>query len=79
MSDTYKNYLQDLSFLLKERALEAKKDFKKASDDNQAFAAGYLAAYHDILDIMKNQATSFNIDEKEIKLDDINPFKDLLG
>ena len=79
MSDTYKNYLQDLSFLLKERALEAKEDFKKASDDDEAFAAGYLTAYHHVLDIMKNQAASFNIDEKEIQLDDINPDKDLLG
>jgi len=79
MSDTYKYYLQDLSFLLKEPALEAKEDFKKASDEDEAFAAGYLAAYHHALEIMKNQAISFNIDEKEIKLDDIDPDKDLLG
>jgi len=79
MSDTYKYYLQDLSFLLKERALEAKEDWKNASDEDEAFAAGYLTAYYHVLETMKNQAISFNIDEKEIKLDDINPDKDLLG
>jgi len=79
MSNTYKYYLQDPSFLLKERALEAKKDWKNASDEDEAFAAGYLTAYHHVLEMMKNQAISFNINEKEIKLDDINPDKDLLG
>lgn len=32
-----------------------------------------------LLEIIKNQVVSFNIDEIEIKLDDINPDKDLLG
>ncbi|PWN08019.1 hypothetical protein [Rhodohalobacter mucosus] len=78
MSDTYKNYLQDLSFLIKERALKANEDLKKASDEEEAFTAGYLAAFHHVIEIMKNQAVSFNIDENEIMLDDFDPDKDLM-
>jgi hypothetical protein len=78
MSDTYKNYLQDLSFLIKERALKAKEDLKKASDEDKDFKAGYLAAYHHVIEIMKNQTVSFNIDENEIMLDDFDPDKDLM-
>ena len=77
MSDSHRYYLRDLGFLVKERALDAKKDYQNSSEDGKAFAEGYLAAYHHVIDMMKNQSVSFNIDEKDISLNDFDPDKEL--
>lgn len=76
MSDTHRFYLRDLGFLIKERALEAKNEYVN-KEHGKDFNAGYLAAYTSILNTMLNQAVSFNLDKKDICLDDFDPEKEL--
>lgn len=78
MSDAHRYYLRDIAFTIKERALDAKKDYQNSSENGKAFAEGYLAAYHHIINMMKNQAVSFNLDEKDICLDNFDPYKELM-
>ena len=35
-------------------------------------------AFHEVIDLMKQLATAFNINQKDIGLEDIDPEKDLL-
>jgi hypothetical protein len=42
------------------------------------FAEGKLMAYYEILSMIINQAKTFGIDLKNIKLDDIDSDKDLI-
>ena len=66
-NETYKNFLLDLCCLLKERAIEAKKEKKNQFDD------GVVQGYHEVLSLIKNQLISFGIDSKEVKMNDFDP------
>lgn len=68
-------YLTDLIMLLKEDALEAKKRFIEEKND---YNSGYSFAYYEIISLMQQQAKAFQIDFKDLKLDDIDADKDLL-
>ncbi len=72
-SDVYKDYLLDLSFLIKEYAQEAKTK-KEASE----FYKGYLSCFHRIISLMQQQANAFDIPLSEINLEDIDPERDLI-
>ena len=75
----YKNYIYDLGVLIKEKALEAKQEKTDSKEkDNDKYIIGYLMAYHEIIDLMKQQATNFDIKQNEIGLDGINPEIDLI-
>ncbi len=75
----FENYLYDLGFFLKEKAKDAKKSVKTASDsEDVAYQEGYVMAYFEVIDLMKQQAKAFNIAEKDIGLADIDPERDLL-
>ena len=78
-NDKYKNYIYDLGMLFAEKALDAKhnKDISSKSD-NYDYNIGYLMAFHEIIDIMKQQAKVFNINEKDIGLSGIDAESDLL-
>lgn len=69
--------MQDLVAILIEKAKEAKKDKDTSTLSEEAFQNGYLAAWHEVIDIMKSQAHAFLINENEIGLADINPDNDL--
>jgi hypothetical protein len=77
--DKYALYLKDLGTLVKEYALEARNDYKKAkgSHDEQ-FKAGYLMGYHRFITLMQQQAEAFDIPLYEISMNDISE-KDLLS
>lgn len=77
--DKYKNYLYDLGVLLKEKAQIAKneKDNPVNQKDND-YNIGYLMAFHEVIDLMKQQADAFNIKQGEIGLADIDADRDLL-
>lgn len=79
-NNKYQNYLWDLGRLTVEKALEAKrrKEAQFLNKDDCAYQLGYLMAYHEIIDLMKQQAIVFDIDENEMGLADINPESDLL-
>src|SRR4029077_18329167 len=50
------NYLRDLGHLLKEDALEAKRDAEAASGEDAAFARGRSLAYYEVISLMQQQS-----------------------
>jgi hypothetical protein len=76
--DASANYLRDLGHLLKEDALEAKRDAEAASGEDAAFARGLSLAYYEVISLMQQQAWVFGIPLEEMSLADINPDKDLI-
>lgn len=78
-NDRFRNYLYDLSILLKDKAIQAKIDKKNSSNSvDLDYYNGYLMALYEVIDIMKQQAQAFDITETDIGLADINPDLDLL-
>jgi len=78
-SSTHKNYLHDLGILIKEEALEAKKKKESSKTMNEKqFNTGYMMGFHRVISLMQQQAESFRIDLKDISLNDIDPYEDLL-
>ncbi|MDX1920544.1 MAG: hypothetical protein SFU25_07430 [Candidatus Caenarcaniphilales bacterium] len=80
MDEKYKFYLYDLGYLIKERALDAKKAINQTSDNSLegSFARGELIALYGIVTLMQQQAEGFQIPLSELQLDDIDPDKDLI-
>ncbi len=78
-NDKFKNYLYDLGLLLKEKAQAAKneKDNPHNQKDND-YNIGYLMAFHEVIDLMKQQADVFDIKQDDIGLADIDAERDLL-
>lgn len=78
MNDKYKLYLNDLGYLLKTIALEAKRNEKQSvKEEEKTYNAGYLMAMHRVISLMQQQCLGFHIDLDEINLKDINPEEDL--
>lgn len=79
MNKKFENYIYDLAFLLKKKAIEAKIE-KDASfrHDEVDYKLGYLMALHDVISLMKQQADAFEINQELIGLQDIEPEVDLL-
>ena len=77
--DKFKYYLHDLGMLLKEKAQAAKneKDNPVDQKDND-YNIGYLMAFHEVIDLMKQQADVFDIKQDDIGLADIDAERDLL-
>lgn len=63
-----KGYLIDSITLLKEQAIEAKKDAENPKNGFEDYNKGSLRAYLSTISLLKHQACVFNIDEKEIGL-----------
>lgn len=77
--DKYKNYIYDLSTLFKEKAKKAKRNKDSSiGTDNANYDLGYLMAFHEMIDVMQQQAKAFNIEKGDIGLGDINADSDLL-
>ena len=77
-SDTYKNYLRDLGYLVREHALESLGDRDTAkTDEERSFADGCLMGFYQVVSLMQHQAEVFGIPLSELCLDDIDPNKDL--
>jgi hypothetical protein len=79
--DKFKLYLYDLGLLLKERALAAKakaRATKKGSEES-AIQWGRLLAFNETISIMQQQAEGFNIPLKDLRLEDVDPDKDLVA
>jgi len=75
----YKNYLYDLGPLFLERALDAKAQTKKGeTEGDQLFQTGRLIAFHEVISIMQQQAESFGIPLKDLRLEDVVPERDLV-
>jgi hypothetical protein len=78
-NEVYRNYLLDLGTLFKEEALSAKQELDQHRDAaDKDYYIGQLIAWHTVISVMQQQASSFNIPLAEIKLDGIEPERDLL-
>ena len=67
---SYKNYLEDLGPIIKECALEEKKNSSGSEFDN-----GQLMAFHRVISLMQQQAEAFEIPLNEIGLQEFNPLE----
>jgi hypothetical protein len=78
-SDPSALYLRDLGVLLKEMALKAKAEADASEDtEDRAYAQGRLMALHEVVSLMQQQATAFELDLSDLGLDGIEPERDLL-
>ena len=68
--DTYKHYLRDLIYLIKERESELKSDKNKSEFNN-----GIECGYSEIISLIENQALAFNLDLKVIGFEDYENFE----
>ena len=73
------DYLLDLGALVRELALRAKQEYEveRSSDDAQ-FLLGRLSALHEIVSLMQQQATAFDLDLEDVSLGGIDADRDLL-
>ena len=69
-----KSYLSDSIYLLKERAVEAKKETDNPKKGFEDYNRGELMAYCSVFSLLKQQASIFNIDEKELGFDTLPEF-----
>lgn len=79
MSDAHKNYLFDLGYELKADALDARhqRDSAPKGSEDRAFKSGRLLAFYEIISTMRNRAEGFGIPLSDLRLDDIDPDRDL--
>lgn len=73
-----KGYLSDSIKLLKDQAMEAKKEADNPKEGYEGYNKGELMVYFSLFSLLKRQASVFNIDEKELGLVDIEPKRDLI-
>jgi hypothetical protein len=74
-----KNDLLDLGLLVKEygMAVVAERE-KHRGQPAQEFYDGYVLGFHRVVSLMRQQATAFGLDLKALKLDGIDPDRDLV-
>ena len=80
MSERHKDYLFDLGFLIKERAIGARqqRDESPPGSAEREFHAGRLLAFNEVVSIMQQQAEGLGLPLSDLRLDDIEPDRDLL-
>lgn len=69
-TDTYKHFIRDLIFLIKEREAEL-----KSKDSKSEFNAGIECGYFEIISLIENQALAFNLDLITIGFNDYDDFE----
>jgi hypothetical protein len=79
MSHRHKDYLFDLGFLIKERAIEAcrQRDALPRDSGEREFQAGRALAFNEVISIMQQQAEGLGLPLSDLRLDDIEPDRDL--
>lgn len=75
---TFANYLFDVGYELKTNAFEAKRAKDVASGEQRAYEQGRVMAYIEVINLMKETALNFGISLSSLRLDDIQPERDLL-
>lgn len=78
MSDTHANYLLDFGYLVREAAEEAKQQVASAAEDDRSFQQGRLMAYYEVVSPMQQQAVAFDLPLGDLRLDGIDPDRDLI-
>ena len=75
----YRNYLYDVGDLLKTRALEAREERSRTLFDSPEYhlESGRLIAFYEVISLLQQEAEGFGIALRELRLDDIDPDRDL--
>jgi hypothetical protein len=76
VAETHANYLGDLGAELREQALAARNYARENRDDG--FAQGVAHGYYVVLSLMLHEANAFQITPESLKLDGLEPERDLL-
>ena len=76
--DAASNYLRDLGDLLKQAAFAAREESRHSGQVNDQFALGRLSAFHEVVSLMQQQASVFELDLRSLSLEDVDPDRDLL-
>jgi hypothetical protein len=73
------DYLYDIGLELKIRALEARRerDAVPSNSPERTFHSGRVTAFNEVISIMQQQATGLGIALADLRLDDIEPDRDL--
>jgi hypothetical protein len=80
MPNAADDYLVDLGFLLKEKALKAKQKVSSRGESQaDPFDLGRLSAYYDVLSLMVSQADVFGIAPAALSLEGFDPDAELLS
>jgi hypothetical protein len=69
-----KGYLSDTITLLKEQAIEAKKEADNAKEESERYNRAEFMAYCVAILLFKSQAQAFKIDETELGLADLDAY-----
>lgn len=78
-NEVYKNYLYDLGPIIMGRALEAKAEKQTAHPGSaKDYQAGRLLAFNEVISIMQQQAEGLGISLKDLRLNGIEPDRDLI-
>ena len=79
MSVATENYLLDLGSLVKRKALDIRTRLRSASESCQDdFELGQLAAYYEVISLMRDQALIFELSEESLSLAGFDPDTELL-
>jgi hypothetical protein len=75
----HEDYLFDLGLLIKERALEARRqrDESPQGSPEREFQSGRVLAFNEVISIMQQQAEGLGIPLTDLRLEDIVPDRDL--
>ena len=75
----HKDYLYDVGLELKQRALEARRerDAASAGSAEREFHSGRLIAFNEVISILQQQALGLGIPLEDLRLNDIEPDRDL--
>jgi hypothetical protein len=79
MAEKHENYLFDLGPAIKERAIEARRQRDGLPPGSLAreFQSGRVIAFNEVISIMQQQAEGLGIPLADLRLDDIEPDRDL--
>jgi hypothetical protein len=75
IDNTYKLFVRDLGYLIRELAVES----KRASTEKQSdFSIGYMAGFYRVVSLMQQQAEVFEIPLIDLALDGFDPDNELV-
>ena len=78
MSDVRRYYFMDLGYLARERALEANQQRDHARNwPDHAFEDGRALTFCEVISLMINQSVAFGISPEDLRLDGLEPIRDL--
>jgi hypothetical protein len=76
MSEVHKNYLQDLGYLLRERAVEATQSARTSKGtDDEAYQLGRKMAYYEVISLLVQQAESFQLPIEDLHLEGLDNWR----